>query len=70
MFHRISQLKPVKQALFTLLIGIAVVSFWRGAWGLMDVYLLPNNYELSSWISVGIGLVVLALTHYWTKELA
>ena len=70
MFHRIKKLKPVQQAVFTLLIGFAVVSFWRGAWGIMDVYLLPSSYELSSWISVLIGLIVLGMTHYWTKELA
>lgn len=71
MFRRIKKLKPFKQALFTLMIGFAVVSFWRGAWGLMDIYIYiyPNNYELSSWISIVIGLFILAITHYWTKEL-
>lgn len=69
MFHRIKKQKPIKQALFTLLIGFSVVAFWRGVWGLLDVYLLPNNYELSSWISTAIGLFILAVTHYWTKEL-
>lgn len=63
-------MKPFKQAMFTLLIGFAVVAFWRGAWGLMDVYLLPDNYEISSWISIFVGLGILAVTHYWTKELA
>lgn len=70
MFHRIKKLKPFKQALFALLIGFAVVAFWRGAWGLMDIYIHPNNYELSSWISILVGLFILAVTHYWTKELA
>ncbi len=70
MLHRIKKLKPFKQALFTLLIGFSVVAFWRGAWGIMDTYLFPNNYELSSWISIFIGLIILYFTHYWTKELA
>ncbi|MBN2881415.1 hypothetical protein JXM83_05175 [Candidatus Woesearchaeota archaeon] len=70
MFHRIRKLKPFKQALFTLLIGMSVVAFWRGAWGIMDTYLFPDNYELSSWISIIIGLGILYLTHYWTRELA
>lgn len=70
MFHRLKKLEPLKQAMFTLLIGLSVVAFWRGAWGIMDIYLLPNNYEISSWISIFIGLIILASTHYWTKELA
>ncbi len=70
MFHRVKKMKPFHQMVFTLLIGFSVVSFWRGAWGLMDVYLLPDNYGLSSWISIFIGLTVLAITHYWTIELA
>lgn len=70
MFHRVTKLKPFKQMLFTLLIGISVVSFWRGTWGIMDVYIFPDNYSISSWISIAIGLAVLAATHYWTRELA
>ncbi|MBI1970345.1 hypothetical protein HYS47_01215 [Candidatus Woesearchaeota archaeon] len=70
MFHRIKKMKPIKQALFTLLIGIAVVAFWRGTWVLMEAYLLPESKVVSGWISILIGLSVLAVTHYWTRELA
>ena len=70
MFHRVEKLGPLKQTIFTLFIGIAVVAFWRGAWGIMDSYLFPNNYKLSSWFSILIGLLVLYFTNYWTKELA
>ncbi len=69
MFNNIKKMNPIKQALFTLLIGASVVSFWRGVWGLLDVYLLPENYLVSSWISLIIGLFILAITHYWSKEL-
>ena len=70
MFHRVKNLKPMQQVLFTLLIGVSVVAFWRGAWGVMDTYLFPKNYGLSSWISLAIGLIVLYFTDYWTRELA
>jgi hypothetical protein len=63
-------MKPNGRALFVLLIGLSVVSFWRGAWGIMDTYLFPNSYELSSWVSILIGSIILYVTHYWTKELA
>ncbi|MBT6253964.1 hypothetical protein HOI83_01915 [Candidatus Uhrbacteria bacterium] len=69
MFHRTRKMKPIKRALFSLLIAFSVIIFWRGAWGLLDIYFLPNNYTLSSALSIVIGLSILAVTHYWTKEL-
>lgn len=69
MFAHFRKMKVKHQLLTAILIGIAVVSFWRGAWGLMDVYIFPDNYLLSSWISMVAGVVVLIATHYATKEL-
>ena len=57
------------RVLFAILIAFAVVSFWRGVWGLMDTYLFPNNYQLSLWVSLIIGIAILILTNYATKEL-
>jgi hypothetical protein len=39
----------------------ASIAFWRGVWLLQDVYLLPSQPELSSWVSVAIGTFVLLL---------
>ncbi len=61
--------KSGKKILFAVIIGVAVVCFWRGVWGLLDVYLFPNNYALSSWISVIAGLIVLRLMHHLYREL-
>ena len=69
MFQRIKKLKPSNQAIFALLVGFSLIAFWRGTWGLMDIYLFPNNPLLSSLISIFVGFVVLTLTHYWTKEI-
>lgn len=69
MFKRIIQMKSKHQILFAILIAFAVVSFWRGVWGLMDEYLFPNNYQLSLWISLVLGVVILIVTNYVTKEL-
>ena len=49
-------------ALITLISAFAIISFWRGIWGLLDLYLLPNNYKLSLILSVLIGIVILLLT--------
>jgi len=69
MYGKFKQMGSFKQILFALLIGFAVVSFWRGVWGLLDLYLLPNNQAASLWISIIIGVVILKATHYAVKEL-
>ena len=63
-------MKPVKQALFALLVGFALISFWSGVSSLLKIYLFPKNPVLGAWFSVIIGLTILGLTHTWTKELA
>ena len=69
MFRRFKKLKPHHQVMMALLIGIAVVLFWRGIWGIFDLYLFPENLELSMWTSIVLGLIILSATHYITKEL-
>jgi len=69
MYKKFSQMSNFKQILFALLIGIAVVSFWRGVWELLDIHLFPNNRELSLWVSLVIGVVILITTHYAVREL-
>jgi hypothetical protein len=58
-----------KKRLNAVLIAFAVIAFWRGAWGLLDEYLFPANYELSLWVSLLIGLAILFLTHKALSEL-
>lgn len=53
-----------KRVIKTLLIASGVVLFWRGAWGLMDLYIHPNNPLLSYLISIGLGLGILSFTHH------
>ncbi len=69
MINKFVQLKTKHQLVVALLVSSAVISFWRGLWGLMDTYLFPENYELSLWASLLIGLGILILTGYATKEL-
>jgi len=42
-----------------LLLAIGVVLVWRGLWGLIDIYLFPNNAFLSHGLSLIIGLAIL-----------
>jgi hypothetical protein len=59
----------VKKVVFTIIAAFAIISFWRGIWGLLDLYLFPNNYELSYWISLFIGILILFLTKNLIKKL-
>ncbi|MBD3304070.1 hypothetical protein GF343_02915 [Candidatus Woesearchaeota archaeon] len=70
MLERFKKIKSKhRKILFAVIIGFAVISFWRGVWGLLDIYLFPDNYALSLWVSVIIGIAVLVITDYATKEL-
>ena len=63
------QKRKLNRLLFTILIALAVVSFWRGVWGLMDLYLTPNNHVLSFSLSIVIGILILYLTKNSFKNL-
>jgi len=70
MFHKIVQMETKHQITFTLVIGVAVVSFWRGTWKIMDYYLLPDYQVISAWISIFLGTTILLVTHHLTKKLS
>jgi NhaP-type Na+/H+ and K+/H+ antiporter len=69
MFRKFHKLKTRHQLVVAVLVAFAVVSFWRGVWGLMDELLFPDNYQLSLWVSLFVGLIILIATGYATKEL-
>lgn len=62
--------RTFRKIFYTILLAFAIVSFWRGIWGLMDLYLFPNNYTLSLLVSVFIGLTILYTTKHIIGELA
>lgn len=68
-FTKKSKLERKHPILYAIFVGSAVVLFWRGLWGLLDLYLFPNNYLVSSVISLVLGILILGLTHHLTKEL-
>lgn len=69
MFDKIKTMKTHHQVIFSIVIAFAVIAFWRGVWGLMDEYFFPNHLQISLWFSVAIGIIILAVTHYVTREL-
>jgi hypothetical protein len=54
--------------LIIVVTSLAVVSFWRGVWGLMDVYLFPEDPTLSFLISIIIGLAMLLVIAVYQKK--
>ena len=55
--------------LFYILASGGLVFFWRGLWGLADVYLLPHTPAASYIASVVIGLVLLLVDDFKLDEL-
>ena len=54
---------------YAVLIATSVILFWRGAWGLMDLFLFPHNALLSYISSVVLGIAILVITHKLVDEL-
>ncbi|MBU1120476.1 hypothetical protein KJ660_01225, partial [Candidatus Micrarchaeota archaeon] len=66
MLKQFCELRSHHQLIFALIIGFAVISFWRGMWGLLDFYLFDLVGEhLSYWISIFMGLVILVASGYY-----
>ncbi len=61
--------KIAREVFYTIIIAFAIISFWRGVWGLMDMYLFPSHEVLSFLISVVIGIAILYETENLKKRL-
>jgi hypothetical protein len=46
-----------------------IVTIWRGIWGLMDLYLFPDQPQISYILSIVIGVIVLLLDDADLREL-
>ncbi|MDP2628603.1 MAG: hypothetical protein Q8P15_01750 [Nanoarchaeota archaeon] len=58
-----------RKVFYTIIIAFAIVSFWRGVWGLMDEFLFPASPTMSFTISIFIGIFILYLTKGLIKHL-
>lgn len=57
--ERLEASGPGRRWTATLAGLVAVVSIWRGAWLLMDLYVFPSSPVLSSVVSIGAGILLL-----------
>jgi hypothetical protein len=60
-------MKQQHQTFFGIIILFAIIVFWRGVFGLLDQYFIPNHQAMSLWLSVIVGLVILVVMHYAAK---
>ncbi|MEK6898319.1 MAG: hypothetical protein AABX28_03105 [Nanoarchaeota archaeon] len=61
--------RSLSDIFYTILVAFAIISFWRGVWGLMDLYLFPNHEVWSFLISVLVGVAILYSTENLIKRL-
>ena len=59
----------IRPALRSIIIGASIIMFWRGLWGLMDLYIFPENEILSYVIPAIIGLLILFLNDFRLTEI-
>jgi len=69
MIKKLTNLKKHHQLIFTLIIMSGMISLWRGIWGLLDIFLFPSDKIISYSLSIILGILVIALTHYSINRL-
>ena len=69
MIERLCKVETKLHLVRAIIIGAAVVIFWRGIWNLMDIYLFPGNPSLSSFSSILLGLLIIMFENNLTKKL-
>ena len=52
-------MKRIHYNMKLLILGIAIVGIWRGAWMLMDTYL--GTDEWTAWLTLLVGILILFL---------
>jgi len=55
------EFKKIAKFYITLIGG---VFFWRGAWIACDLYIFPNDIELSMWFCLISGVTIIFLMEY------
>jgi hypothetical protein len=69
MFRNWQRFKKHHRLLISLIILSGIIFFWRGVWGLAETYLYPENPQFSFYISLILGIVILATTHYSIEKI-
>jgi len=69
MLEKILEKTTIKDIFPIIIMSIAIVGFWRGIWGIMDLYLFPDKFLMSSLFSTLIGIIILlGISFYKNKR--
>lgn len=69
-FEGMDKLERKHKIVFYLIIGTAIIMFWRGIWNLTDEYLVPESFLFSNILSIVGALLILGASEYMIKYLA
>ena len=65
MLERILKKATLIDVPIVLISALAIVAIWRGAWNLLDIYLLPNNFVYSQIASIMFGILILLILSWY-----
>lgn len=68
MLEQIVEKTNFKDIVIVIIGSAGLVGFWRGVWGLMDLYLFTNNPAVSYGVSVAFGISVLLAIAWYRKD--
>lgn len=52
-----------RDIIFWVILNVGVVLFWRGSWGLMDLYVFPKSIKKSYAVSLFVGIFFLVVAY-------
>lgn len=58
---RYSVKSKFKKNIYIIIDFLGVLMLWRGGWGLLDLYIFPNNQLLSYVVTIAIGFGLLLM---------
>jgi uncharacterized membrane protein YeaQ/YmgE (transglycosylase-associated protein family) len=65
--QRFYDLEKNHQFIFAFIVGVGIISFWRGVWELQNFFLFPQNPLFSTIASILGGMLLLFITHFFIK---
>ncbi len=67
--NRYRKFKRKHKVFHILLVASAVIMFWRGVWGILDMYFFPGNPLASYVSSIVVAIAILYFDDFHLKEL-
>ncbi len=61
MIEAIIKRSNFRDMIFVIIASLAIVSFWRGVWNLLDKFLFPQHFIYSQVLSIIIGVAILII---------